>query len=390
MAQTDDKSSPGPQVAEFEQSLDELEQLVAKMEQGDQSLDESLKSFERGIVLFRNCQSALEQAELRVRLLSDPQSPDDAEDFQPACLERAALTSTQRDPPAALTDFSARTDTVLSRVLPPENQAPEALHRAMRYAVLGGGKRLRPVLVYATGSALGASLDRLDASAAAVEIIHAYSLVHDDLPAMDDDALRRGRPTCHVAFGEAMAILAGDALQALAFEVLAGDRVAEPSIHVEMLRTLGDGLRIARHGRRSGARSRRDRQATDAAGTRTHARPQDRRADPRIGAARRARRRLPRCARCSTRWSATATRSAWPSRSATTSSTSKATAPSSARPRARTRPTTSRPTPPSSAWMKRVHSCGISPRKRSPRCKPLGDRAMSLIDIARYVAERES
>ncbi len=82
MAQTDEKSNPGPQVAEFEQSLDELEQLVAKMEQGDQSLDESLKSFERGIVLFRNCQSALEQAELRVRLLSDPQSPDDAEDFQ--------------------------------------------------------------------------------------------------------------------------------------------------------------------------------------------------------------------------------------------------------------------------------------------------------------------
>jgi len=148
------------------------------------------------------------------------------------------LTSPRRDPPAVLTDFSARADTVLSRVLPPENQAPEELHRAMRYAVLGGGKRLRPVLVYATGCALGASLDQLDASAAAVEIIHAYSLVHDDLPAMDDDALRRGRPTCHVAFGEAMAILAGDALQALAFEVLAADRVADPGIHVEMLAAL--------------------------------------------------------------------------------------------------------------------------------------------------------
>ena len=110
----------------------------------------------------------------------------------------------------------------------------------MRYAVLGGGKRLRPVLVYATGRALGAELDTLDASAAAVEIIHAYSLVHDDLPAMDDDSLRRGRPTCHVAFGEAMAILAGDALQALAFEVLARDATlhAHPRIHVEMLATL--------------------------------------------------------------------------------------------------------------------------------------------------------
>jgi len=148
------------------------------------------------------------------------------------------LTSHRREPPSALIDFSARADTVLSRVLPPETQAPEELHRAMRYAVLGGGKRLRPVLVYTTGSALGAPLDRLDASAAAVEIIHAYSLVHDDLPAMDDDALRRGRPTCHVAFGEAMAILAGDALQALAFEVLAADGVADAGIHVEMLATL--------------------------------------------------------------------------------------------------------------------------------------------------------
>jgi farnesyl diphosphate synthase len=124
--------------------------------------------------------------------------------------------------------------------LPREDQSPHELHRAMRYAVLGGGKRLRPVLVYATGSALGGALDALDASACAVEIIHAYSLVHDDLPAMDDDALRRGRPTCHIAFGEAMAILAGDALQALAFEVLAADPAlrTDASTHVEMLRTL--------------------------------------------------------------------------------------------------------------------------------------------------------
>jgi farnesyl diphosphate synthase len=109
----------------------------------------------------------------------------------------------------------------------------------MRYAVLGGGKRLRPLLVYATGKTFDASLDTLDASAAAVEIIHAYSLVHDDLPAMDDDSLRRGRPTCHVVFGEAMAILAGDALQALAFDVLAHDAsLTDAAIHVEMLRVL--------------------------------------------------------------------------------------------------------------------------------------------------------
>ncbi|MBS0487235.1 MAG: (2E,6E)-farnesyl diphosphate synthase [Proteobacteria bacterium] len=134
--------------------------------------------------------------------------------------------------------FSTRADEALARALPPDAQEPVPLHQAMRYAVLGGGKRLRPVLVYATGQALGAQMDALDASAAAVEIIHAYSLVHDDLPAMDNDEMRRGRPTCHVAFGEAMAILAGDALQALAFEILAGDTKHEPRRHVEMLRTL--------------------------------------------------------------------------------------------------------------------------------------------------------
>lgn len=142
---------------------------------------------------------------------------------------------------AALLAYSDRAETQLSRFLPPGNQAPVELHRAMRYAVLGGGKRLRPLLVYATGGALGAPLDGLDAAAAAVEIIHAYSLAHDDLPAMDDDALRRGRPTCHIVFGEAMAVLAGDALQALAFELLATDsglRV-DPATRVEMLRVLG-------------------------------------------------------------------------------------------------------------------------------------------------------
>jgi farnesyl diphosphate synthase len=136
--------------------------------------------------------------------------------------------------------WSTRADAVLARVLPPADQPPQDLHQAMRYAVLGGGKRLRPILVYATGRALGAVAERLDAPAAAVEIIHAYSLVHDDLPAMDDDALRRGRPTCHVAFGEAAAILAGDALQALAFDVLARDSALAdaPALLVDMLRVL--------------------------------------------------------------------------------------------------------------------------------------------------------
>jgi farnesyl diphosphate synthase len=130
----------------------------------------------------------------------------------------------------------ARAERALDNVLPPDDALPVELHRAMRYAALGGGKRLRPLLTYATGHALGYDGPELDAPACAVELIHAYSLVHDDLPAMDDDAMRRGRPTCHIVFGEAMAILAGDALQALAFEILArGNR----DRGMAMLSTLG-------------------------------------------------------------------------------------------------------------------------------------------------------
>lgn len=136
----------------------------------------------------------------------------------------------------ALRALIARADRALGDVLPPEDQLPVELHRAMRYAALGGGKRLRPLLTYATGHALGSNGPELDAPACAVELIHAYSLVHDDLPAMDDDAMRRGRPTCHIVFGEAMAILAGDALQALAFEILAR---GNPACGMDMLSALG-------------------------------------------------------------------------------------------------------------------------------------------------------
>ena len=125
----------------------------------------------------------------------------------------------------AWTDYAQqrreRINQVLDQVLPPADKEPVRLHQAMRYAVLNGGKRLRPLLVYAAGETLGATLTQLDIPAVAVELIHAYSLVHDDLPAMDDDDLRRGQPTCHKAFDEATAILTGDALQTLAFQLLA-------------------------------------------------------------------------------------------------------------------------------------------------------------------------
>ena len=116
-----------------------------------------------------------------------------------------------------------RVENALQEMLPDISLAPCKLHQAMHYAALGPGKRVRPMLVYAAGQALNVSLDRLNAPACAVELIHAYSLVHDDLPAMDDDDLRRGRPTCHIKFGEATAILAGDALQTLAFHILSKD-----------------------------------------------------------------------------------------------------------------------------------------------------------------------
>lgn len=114
-----------------------------------------------------------------------------------------------------------RTESALDRWLPASTTAPVRLHEAMRYSTLGGGKRMRPLLCHAAGEALGADPQALDAAACAVELIHAYSLVHDDLPCMDDDVLRRGRPTCHVEFDEATALLVGDALQTLAFQVIA-------------------------------------------------------------------------------------------------------------------------------------------------------------------------
>jgi farnesyl diphosphate synthase len=119
-----------------------------------------------------------------------------------------------------MAEIQRRTESALDRALPPITTAPARLHEAMRYSSLGGGKRMRPLLCHAAGEALGADPQVLDVAACAVELIHAYSLVHDDLPCMDDDVLRRGRPTCHVEFDEATALLVGDALQTLAFQIL--------------------------------------------------------------------------------------------------------------------------------------------------------------------------
>ncbi len=136
-----------------------------------------------------------------------------------------------------LTRCRERVEEALDRCLPPASAPPSALHEAMRYAALSGGKRLRPALAFAAAEACGGAPERALPVACAVELVHGYSLVHDDLPAMDDDVERRGMPTVHVKFGEALAILTGDALLALAFEVLAASQPAETA--VELVAHLG-------------------------------------------------------------------------------------------------------------------------------------------------------
>ncbi len=142
-------------------------------------------------------------------------------------------TSDNSAPPTDAREFFASCrvliDAELDRLIPKETDEPTQVHAAIRWSVFAGGKRFRPALLLATGQTFGASVDALVRTASALEMIHTYSLIHDDLPSMDDDDLRRGRPTCHVKFGEATAILAGDALQALAFQTIAEDeRLAHP------------------------------------------------------------------------------------------------------------------------------------------------------------------
>ena len=140
---------------------------------------------------------------------------------------------------AWMVGIQARMEAALSRLLPAGHVAPARLHEAMRYAVLGGGKRVRPLLAFAAGQVTQAPEARIEAAAAAVELIHAYSLVHDDLPCMDDDVLRRGKPTVHVEYDEATALLVGDALQSLAFQIVSERPLADdPGLQLEMVKLL--------------------------------------------------------------------------------------------------------------------------------------------------------
>jgi len=144
--------------------------------------------------------------------------------------------------PAWAREVAGRTEAALGNFIPSSRIAPARLHDAMRYATLGGGKRVRAMLVFAAGAVSAAEAHRLDIAACAVEMIHAYSLIHDDLPCMDDDVLRRGKPTCHVEFDEATALLAGDALQSLAFQLLAEHDLAEdPASQLRMIQLFAVG-----------------------------------------------------------------------------------------------------------------------------------------------------
>ena len=134
--------------------------------------------------------------------------------------------------------IQSRMEQTLDRLLPAHHSIPHRLHEAMRYATLGGGKRVRPLLAFAAGELTGAAPQKLEIAACAVEMIHAYSLVHDDLPCMDDDVLRRGRPTCHVEYDEPTALLVGDSLQVLAFELLTRDELGGAQRQLAMVRLL--------------------------------------------------------------------------------------------------------------------------------------------------------
>ncbi len=139
-----------------------------------------------------------------------------------------------------LTGIQVRFERVLNELLPRADVAPQRLHEAMRYAVMDGGKRVRPLLAFAAGELVGADVERVNMVAAAVELIHAYSLVHDDMPCMDNDVLRRGKPTCHVQYDEATALLVGDSLQALAYQLLSEHRLNDDAERqLEMIKLLG-------------------------------------------------------------------------------------------------------------------------------------------------------
>ena len=219
-------------------------------------LERSLNLFEQGVRLSRECQERLNEAERRIELLLrdsegrpalaafqtdelNDQEDSDAETrrkmkaFSETIGEERAHPATEAH--VFLREHRPLIEQRLDRLVPAETIEPTLVHAAMRWSLFAPGKRFRPALVLAVGSIFGAKVDMLLGTACAFEMIHTYSLIHDDLPSMDDDELRRGRPTCHIRFGEAVAILAGDALQTLAFQIIAEDDQLSEGVRVRVI-----------------------------------------------------------------------------------------------------------------------------------------------------------
>ena len=184
------------------------------MESGELPLERALELFESGMRLSETCRKQLEEAETRVEMLIRKGDKVQAEPFRPE-------NHDAHDPGEYVAQQQARVDDALDRWVPPESTLPESIHRAMRYSLFAGGKRIRPILCLAAARSGVGRAGGHRSAACSLELIHTYSLIHDDLPALDNDDFRRGKLTCHKVFGEAMAILAGDALLTLAFQVLA-------------------------------------------------------------------------------------------------------------------------------------------------------------------------
>ena len=223
----------------FEDALAELEGIVRRLEEGKQKLEDAITAYERGSQLRQHCESKLAEAEMRVQAIVSGASGPVVANRRMSPHPVVTLVASRDDLSDAMARVATEVERALDDLLPTPEGAESRLVEAMRYAALGGGKRMRAFLVV-QGATLF-NVDRRCAArvAASVEMLHAYSLVHDDLPAMDDDDLRRGKPSTHRAFDEATAILAGDALQTRAFEVLAEpDTHSNPEARCELVQAL--------------------------------------------------------------------------------------------------------------------------------------------------------
>ena len=211
---------PNPRPS-YEAALEELEQLVGLIESGQLPLEQLLTGYQRGAELLQFCRDKLQAVEDQIKVLDEGSAQAVV-----AGVSRVAVPFDSGSAGRAVQARPRRSRRLSDWVVA---DAPAGLGEAMRYAVLDGGKRLRPLLVLAASEAVDGNEAAALRAACATELIHAYSLVHDDMPCMDNDVLRRGKPTVHVKFGQAQALLAGDALQALAFELLAPDDAGIPA-----------------------------------------------------------------------------------------------------------------------------------------------------------------